>query len=58
MNDPTLVQHAKVIQLRWPESGKELADDIKPYFKHRFEMHIVDGIIFFQNRILVPIGLK
>ena len=58
MNDPTLVRLAKVIQLRWPESGKDLADDVKPYFKHRFELHIVDGIIFFQNRIVVPIGLK
>ena len=58
MNDPTLVQLAKIIQLRWPESGKDLADDVKPYFKHRFELHIVDGIIFFQNRIVVPIGLK
>ena len=58
MNDPTLVRLAKVIQLRWPESGKELESDVKPYFKHRFELHIVDGIIFFQNRIVVPIGLK
>ena len=33
MNDPTLVRLAKVIQLRWPESGKELENDIKPYFK-------------------------
>ena len=58
MNDPSLVRLAKVIQLRWPESGKELENDVKPYFKHRFELHIVDGIIFFQNRIVVPIGLK
>ena len=58
MNDPTFVRLAKVIQLRWPESGKELVEDVKPYFKHRFELHIVDGIIFFQNRIMVPIGLK
>ena len=58
MNDPTLVRLARVIQLRWPESGKDLENDAKPYFKHRFELHIVDGIIFFQNRIVVPIGLK
>ena len=58
MNDPTLVQLAKIIQLSWPESGEDLTDDVKPYFKHRFELHIVDGIIFFQNRIMVPRGLK
>ena len=58
MNDPTLVRLAKIIQLGWPESGKELECDVKPYFQHRYELHIVDGIIFFQNRIVVPIGLK
>ena len=34
MNDPTLVRLAKVIQLRWPETGKELESDVKPYFHH------------------------
>ena len=58
MNDPTLVRLAKVIQDRWPETGKELESDVKPYFQHRYELHIVDGVIFFQNRIVVPIGLK
>ena len=58
MNDPTLVRLAKVIQNGWPETGKELESDIKPYFQHRYELHIVDGVIFFQNRIVVPIGLK
>ena len=58
MNDPTLVRLAKVIQNGWPETGKEQESDVKPYFQHRYELHIVDGIIFFQNRIVVPIGLK
>ena len=58
MNNPTLVRLAKVIQLGWPETGKELENDIKPYFQHRYELNIVDDVIFFQNRIVVPIGLK
>ena len=58
MNDPTLVRLAKVIQNGWPETGKELESDVKLYFQHQYELHIVDGIIFFQNRIVVPIGLK
>ena len=58
MNDPTLVRHAKVIQNGWPETGKELESYIKLYFQHQYELHIVDGVIFFQNRIMVPIGLK
>ena len=57
MNDPTLVQLARVIQQGWPESAKELADDIKVYFPYRFELHIVNGIVFLEKRIVVPIGL-
>ena len=34
MNDPTLVRLAKVIQNGWPETGKELESDVKPYFQH------------------------
>ena len=32
--DPILVKLAKVIQHGWPDSSKELTDDIKPYFPH------------------------
>ena len=34
MNDPALVRLAKVIQNGWPETGKELESDVKPYFQH------------------------
>ena len=58
MIDPTLVRLAKVIQMGWPYSGKDLPNDVKLYFHHQYELHIVDGVIFLQNRIVVPIGLK
>ena len=58
MNDPTLVRLARVIQHGWPEYAKELEDDVKVYFPHRFVLHIVNGIIFIHNRIVVPIGLR
>ena len=34
MNNPTLVRLTKVIQNGWPETGKELESDVKPYFQH------------------------
>ena len=59
MNDPTMVRLARVIQQGWPDSSKDLLfDDIKSYFPYRFELHIMDGIIFLQNRIVIPIGLR
>ena len=56
MLDPTLIRLARVIQNRWPEHAKELADDVKVYFPYRFVLHIVNSIIFMHNRIVVPVG--
>ena len=57
VNDPTLVRLARVIQHGWPECAKELEDDVEVYSPYRFVLHIVNGIIFMQNRIVVLIGL-
>ena len=38
MNDPTMVRLARVIQKGWPETAKELFDDVKVYFQYRY-MH-------------------
>ena len=58
MNDLTLVRLARVIQFGWPESSTELPSDVKPFYQHIYELHIVDSVIFFHNRIIAPIGLK
>ena len=58
MNDPTLVRFARVIQFGWLDNSTELPNDVKLFYQHRYELHIVDGVIFFQNRIVVPIGLR
>ena len=36
MVDPTLVYLAKTIQNGWPETGKKLENDVKPYFQQRY----------------------
>ena len=38
--------------------AKDLSDDIKVYFQYRYLLHIVDGIIFLQDIIVVPISLR
>ena len=58
LNDPTMVKLARIIQWGWPESSKDLPSDIKVYFAYRFQLHIVNGIIFLQDRIVVPVGLR
>ena len=58
MNDPTMVRLARVTQQSWSEGSKDLPSDVQVYFPYRFELHIVTGILFLQNRIVVPIGLR
>ena len=53
-----MIELACIIQRGWPETGKELSEDVKPYFPYRYILHIVDGVIFLQDRIMVPKGLR
>ena len=57
LEDPTMIQLACIIQRGWPDTAKEVPLDVKPYFQYRYILHIVDGIIFLQNRIFIPMGL-
>ena len=53
-----MVKLARIIQWGWPESSKNLPSDINVYFAYTFQLHIVNGIIFLQDRIIVPVGLR
>ena len=58
LDDPTMVKLARIKQWGWPESSKELPSDVKVYFPYRFQLHIVNGILFLQDRIVVPVRLR
>ena len=58
LKDPTMIQLACTIQRGWPDTAKDLSIDAKLYFQYRYILHIVDGIIFLQNRIVMPMGLQ
>ena len=58
LDDPTMIELAHTIQRGWPETGKELSENIKPYFPYSYILHIVDGVLFLQDRIVVPKGLR
>ena len=57
LDDATMVKLARTIQWGWPESSRNLPEEIKVYFPYRFQLHIVNGIIFLQDQIVVPVGL-
>ena len=44
---------------RWPESSKELEEELKPYWIHHFNLSLVDGLILLrEDRIVVPSNLQ
>ena len=52
LDDPTMIELACTIQRGWPATGNDLSEDVKPYFPYRYTLHIVDGVIFLQDRIV------
>ena len=53
-----MIQLACIIQRGWPDTAKDVPGDVKPYFQYRYILHIVNGVIFLQDRIVVPKGLR
>ena len=58
MEDPVSVLFRDLILNGWPDSCKELDQELKPYWIHHFNPSIVDGIILLgEDCIVVPNGL-
>ena len=55
--DPQLVKLARVIQNGWGESHGELDADLHTFWIHRFNMHIMHGIIMNSTRIVMAWSL-
>ena len=58
MEDPISVLLGDLILNGWPDSCKDLNQELKPYWIHCFNLSIVDGIIVLgEDCIVVPIAL-
>ena len=57
--DPVSILLGDLIVNGWPNTCKELENKLKPYWIHRFNLSLVDGIILLgKDRIVVPITLR
>ena len=58
MEDPVSVLLGDLILNGWPDSCKELDQELKPYWIHRFNLSIIDGIILLgEDCIVVPASI-
>ena len=58
MEDPVSVLLGDLILNGWPDSCKDLDQELKPYWIHHFNLSIIDGIILLgEDHIVVPAAL-
>ena len=57
LDDPISVLLGDLILNGWPDSWKELEDELKLYWIHRFNLSLVDGVILLEDCIVVPASL-
>lgn len=53
--DLTLNQIKNFIQTQWPS---KITPNIKPYYDHRLELHIINGCLMLGHKIIIPNSLQ
>lgn len=53
-NDETLKWLIKYYQDGWPSDKSKVNDLAKYYFQHRDEIYVSDGLVFYENRLIIP----
>ena len=50
--------HINRFKAWWPESGLELDKSLREYHRFRHDLHEVDGVLCYRDRIVVPEALR
>ena len=56
--DPILSQLSEQIPQRWPRRLTEVPEDLKPFYRFREELILLDGLVMRGGRIVVPSNLQ
>ena len=57
-NDETMKELKNVITKGWPADKSPVAENGKPYFKHRDELAIHDALVYKGERVIVLVVLR
>lgn len=57
-NDPICRKLGQIIHTGWPDSIKELPQDIRPFWACRDELGIANGVLFKGRQVLIPEKLR
>ena len=56
--DGTMLRLMDHIQRGMPDSGLELDKDLREFHRYRDDLHMVDGVLCYRDRIVVPAALR
>ena len=58
-NDPQLVMLKEYIEKGcWPEQRKRADSLVQPFWHVRFDLHIIEGIVMKDNKIVIPTDMQ
>ncbi|MCG8079184.1 MAG: DDE-type integrase/transposase/recombinase [Candidatus Thiodiazotropha taylori] len=57
-NDSELQFIISLTQNGWPESEKDLSNSMRNYFSARNEFSLVNGLLLYRNRIVIPVSQR
>ena len=47
-----------MIRSGWPENGREISDDLKPFWNSREELYEAEGLLFKGSKVVIPDSLR
>ena len=56
--DQTLSKAIKLTLSGWPHKQKDVPDDLVPFFKQKSNLSVIDGLLTFGSRIVIPEALQ
>ena len=56
--DSTLVKLAEQIERGFPDSMHDLHEDLRVYHRHSDKLHVVDGVVCYKGRLIIPMVLR
>lgn len=56
-SDPCLAQVIKYLTIGWPDR-KSIPDVVKHYYRIKNELVVSEGILYYENRIVIPANLR
>ena len=57
-SDPTMRQLHDTILMGFPEDSRSMPELTRIYHQYRFDLSIVEGVVLYQDRIVIPPSLR